>query len=70
MSDLSIDAVEEAMGRALKAAQKELRPVVGRRAAVVVNVATGQYAFGSRTPSRPPSLLAKSLRASAEEAEG
>lgn len=66
---LDLDALEGAMGRALRAAQKELRPILGKRAAVVINVANGQRAFGSRVPSRPPSLLADSLRASAEEAE-
>jgi hypothetical protein len=61
--------LEAAMGRAVKAAQKELRAVLGKRASVVVNVATGTHAFGSRVPARPPRLLAQSLDASAEEAE-
>jgi hypothetical protein len=64
----TIDEIEAAMGRALKAAQAELRPLLGKRAAVVINVATADCAFGSRVPSRAPKMLAESLRASAEEA--
>lgn len=73
-SQPNFSQVEEAMGRAVKAVEDEFRPIFGRRALVVVNVATKDWAFGSNLGSQKASAgafehAAASLRQSAEEAE-
>lgn len=66
--------VAAAMERAVRAVEEEFKPIFGKRAAVVVNVATKDWAFGSRVDAQPRSAgayrsLAASLRQSAEEAD-
>jgi hypothetical protein len=70
----NISHVEQAMGRAVKAVEEEFKPIFGRRAVVVVNVATKDWAFGSSLGAQKASAgafehAAASLRQSAEEAE-
>jgi hypothetical protein len=66
--------VAQAMSRAVKAVEEEFKPIFGKRAAICVNVATKDWAFGSNIghPRRSRAAhthLAESLRASADEAE-
>lgn len=66
--------VSNAMEEALKAAEEAFKPVFGNRAAIVINVATKDWAFGSKVDRRRRSAgvfrtLAASLRQSAEEAD-
>lgn len=66
--------VERAMGRAVKAVEKEFAPIFGKRAAVAVNVATKDWAFGSNLSAQRRSAgamrhLGESLAQSAEEAD-
>lgn len=66
--------VARAMELAVTAVEEEFKPIFGKRAAVVVNVATKDWAFGSRVDVQARSAgayrsLADSLRLSAEEAD-